>query len=103
MARVLTIRNLYDKVYSYLPLSGEWTAIGAETEDSGLWLIYGKEKNGKTTFALKLANYLSTMRKVLYVSAEENTDANIARPVSGSVSLPRIKRCISSNTSPWKN
>ena len=46
MARVLTIRNLYDKVYSYLPLSGEWTAIGAETEDSGLWLIYGKEKNG---------------------------------------------------------
>lgn len=78
MARVLTIRNLYDKVYSYLPLSGEWAAIGEKTEDSGLWLIYGKEKNGKTTFALKLANYLSTMRKVLYVSAEENTDANIS-------------------------
>lgn len=70
MARALTIRNLYDKVFSFLPLEDEWLeAIGTETEDSGVWLIYGKEKNGKTTFALKLANYLSTMRKVLYISA----------------------------------
>lgn len=79
MARVLTIKNLYDKVYSYLPLSGEWKAIGDHTEDSGLWLIYGKEKNGKTTFALKLAYYLSGIKKVLYVSAEEGTDTNITK------------------------
>ena len=79
MARALTIRNLYDKVYSYLPLSGEWKAIGEDTEDSGLWLVYGKEKNGKTTFALKLANYLSSISKVLYVSAEEGLSTNISR------------------------
>lgn len=79
MVRALTIRNLYDKVYSYLPLSGEWKVIGEKTEDSGLWLIYGKEKNGKTTFALKLANYLSSISKVLYVSAEEGTDTNITQ------------------------
>lgn len=79
MARALTIRNLYDKVYSYLPLSNEWKAIGEDTEDSGLWLIYGKEKNGKTTFALKLANYLSSIGKVLYVSAEEGITTNITR------------------------
>lgn len=80
MARALTIRNLYDKVFSFLPLEDEWLeAIGTETEDSGVWLIYGKEKNGKTTFALKLANYLSTMRKVLYISAEENISTNIQR------------------------
>lgn len=77
MSRVLTIKNLYDKVYDYLPLSGEWEAIGKNTERSGLWLIYGKEKNGKTTFAFKLANYLSTIDKVLYISAEEGTDTNI--------------------------
>lgn len=79
MARALTIRNLYGKVYSYLPLSDEWKAIGEDTEDSGLWLIYGKEKNGKTTFALKLANYLSSIGKVLYVSAEEGITTNITR------------------------
>lgn len=79
MARALTIRNLYDKVYSYLPLSGEWEAIGENTEDSGLWLIYGKEKNGKTTFALKMANYLSTINRVMYISAEEGASTNIAQ------------------------
>lgn len=79
MARALTIRNLYDKVYSYLPLSGEWEAIGDKTEDSGLWLIYGKEKNGKTTFALKMANYLSSIGKVMYISAEEGASTNIAQ------------------------
>ena len=77
MARVLTIKNLYDKVYDYFQLSDEWKAIGEETEKTGLWLVYGKEKNGKTTFALQLANYLSTFEKVLYISAEEGTDANI--------------------------
>jgi predicted ATP-dependent serine protease len=45
--------------------------VFGEPSDNGAWLIYGSEKNGKTTIALILANYLSAQKRVLYVSAEE--------------------------------
>lgn len=78
MGRVLTMKNVYDKVFKLLPLQGEWLeALGHDTENSGVWLIYGKEKNGKTTFALRMADYLSTMETVLYISAEEGISVNI--------------------------
>lgn len=40
-------------------------------ERCGIWIIYGKEKNGKTFFALKMAEYIASLCKVLYISAEE--------------------------------
>jgi hypothetical protein len=56
-----------------MPLSGVWKDTLGDQVRAGLWLIYGREKNGKTTFALMLANHLSTFEKVLYISAEEGT------------------------------
>jgi hypothetical protein len=46
-------------------------AYGSDPSDVGYWLIWGKEKNGKTWKALLLAKYLATKKKVLYVSGEE--------------------------------
>ncbi|WP_211238163.1 P-loop NTPase family protein [Saccharicrinis fermentans] len=40
-------------------------------ETNGIWLVYGKEKNGKTTLSLMLAEYLSTFGRTMYISAEE--------------------------------
>lgn len=71
MARALTIKNIYDKRYKTLPLEGDWARAMGEPEHNGLWLMYGKDKNGKTWFALKLADELSRNDRVLYVSAEE--------------------------------
>ena len=42
-------------------------------ESNGVWIIVGGEKNGKTWWAVKLADYLSSKTKVLYISAEEGT------------------------------
>lgn len=71
MARTLSIKNLYSKKYEYMPLDGDFAkALGNQTRE-GVWLLYGAEKNGKTTFALMLADYLSQLEKVLYISAEE--------------------------------
>lgn len=71
MERVLTVSNLYDKNYSLIPFTGIWERMLGKQEYGGIWLIYGAEKNGKTSFALILANYLSTLDSVLYISAEE--------------------------------
>lgn len=54
-----------------MPFTGIWADAMGQPEHNGCWIIYGIDKNGKTTFALQLANYLTTFDKVLYVSAEE--------------------------------
>ncbi len=57
-------------------LSGIWGEIFGSPEPNGMWLIWGKEKHGKTTLALMLADYLSTITRVLFVSAEEGIGPN---------------------------
>ncbi len=73
MAQVLTIKNLYEKKFSTLPIGGKWADALGEPESHGCWLIWGKDKNGKTQTALQLTDMLSESRSVLYVSAEEGT------------------------------
>jgi len=74
MYRVLTVKNLFDKRYKTFPFTGVWFEVFGTPTTSGIWLIYGKDKNGKTWGTLLLANYLSEFTKVLYISAEEGTD-----------------------------
>ena len=74
MARTLSVKNLYSQRFTTLPIEGKYKEAFDHPSDSGLWIIYGKEKNGKTTFALQLANYLSTLRRTLYISGEEGME-----------------------------
>lgn len=74
MSRALTIRNLYEKKFSTFDFTGIWRQIFGTPTKSGIWLIYGKEKNGKTWGTLLIAAYLSFFCRVLYVSAEEGAD-----------------------------
>jgi len=72
MSKALTIQNLYSKRFETLQMDGDWAEVfGQSPEANGVWLIWGKEKNGKTQLALKLADYLSQLTNVLYISAEE--------------------------------
>lgn len=72
--RSISIRNLYDKKYKTFKLEGLWAGVMGEPTRNGIWIIYGNDKNGKTSFALRIANLLSQFEKVLYISAEEGTD-----------------------------
>jgi len=55
-------------------LDGVWFDVLGDIQQGGVWLIYGDEKNGKTSLALQLANYLTGEYKVLYMSAEEGVE-----------------------------
>ena len=74
--RAKTLENLYDKKFITFPFGGLWERAFGTPETTGCWIVYGAEKNGKTWFSLKLAEYLSTFDRVLYVSAEEGTGKN---------------------------
>ena len=74
MGRSLTLSNLMNIKVKTLPFENYWLDVFGNPEKKGIWLVWGNEKNGKTWFALQLADYLSTFEKVLYVSAEEGFD-----------------------------
>jgi hypothetical protein len=86
-SRALTIRNLFDIKHSIFKMDEPWVKAFGEPEDNGLWLIWGQEKNGKTWFTLQLANYLSEIDKVLYISAEEG----VSKPFVDTCKRAKIK------------
>lgn len=69
--RSMSINALYSKKFKTFPFEKEWRQLFGTPERSGMWLIYGNEKNGKTTCALQLADYLSEYVKTLFISGEE--------------------------------
>ena len=77
------------KRFSTLEMGEEYVKCFGEPSDAGIWLIFGKEKNGKSTFALKLAKELSKKKKCLYVSAEEGTDLEFIRACQRCISWTR--------------
>ena len=73
MARIKGIygKQLLEKTYKTFPFEGVWEKALGNPEVGGFWIIYGKEKQGKTWFSLMLAEYLSKFEQVMYVSAEQ--------------------------------
>jgi adenosyl cobinamide kinase/adenosyl cobinamide phosphate guanylyltransferase len=78
MSRSLTVRNIYDKKHKTFAFDGVWHDVLGNMATRGIILIYGREKNGKTWFALQLANMLSQYERVLYISAEEGVEKEFA-------------------------
>lgn len=71
MARAISTKTLFEKKYKEFEFTGVWGDVLGNPEKGKEWLIWGDEKNGKTLFALKLAEYISQFESVMYVSAEE--------------------------------
>ena len=74
--RTKTLNAIYNMTFKTYPFTGIWQEVFGEPETSGAWLIYGEEKHGKTWFSIMLANYLSQLARVLYVSGEEGISKN---------------------------
>lgn len=70
--RAITVKNVFEKVFrTFDHFTGELAEIFGTPERGGFWLIFGKEKNGKTWASLMLANLFSQEVLVAYISAEE--------------------------------
>lgn len=73
MARAISPKTLFEKTYDTFQFDGIWKEVLGDPEKGGIWVIYGKEKNGKTQISLQLANMLSHHEPTWYISAEEGT------------------------------
>ena len=54
-----------------MPFTGEWFDSFGTPATTGSWIMYGTTGSGKTSFALKLAKYLTNFDRVLYWSLEQ--------------------------------
>jgi hypothetical protein len=71
MKRAYSVQNVKNAKFKTLDFDGVWLSAIGKPELTGTWFIYGDPKNGKTTFALMLAKYLTKFSRVAYNSVEE--------------------------------
>jgi predicted CopG family antitoxin len=71
MKRAYSVANVLNAKFNVLPFKGRWLDLIGEPELTGTWFIYGDSKNGKTSFAMQLAKYLTNFGRVGYNAVEE--------------------------------
>ena len=75
MKRKKTAQDVLKIKHKKYEFEGIFKTIFGNASKVGIWLIYGKDKNGKTWAALIIAAMLSKITQVLYISAEQGTDS----------------------------
>lgn len=75
MTKVLSLQNLLSIKHEVFEFPDELQRIFGAPPKTGVWQIYGIEKNGKTAIALMMFKLLTQYLKTWYVSGEEDTDS----------------------------
>lgn len=91
MPRTLSVSNLMSKKFNTYKFTQPYSDVFGTPSTAGLWLIYGKEKNGKSWLSLLLSNYLSNYSKILYVSAEEGLEYEFVEAIKRAHIEPKNK------------
>lgn len=71
------MKELLQKKYERFELSERFAQAFGRPETTGVWFIWANGGNGKTTFALQLAEELTNHGRVLYNSLEEGTKSTM--------------------------
>jgi hypothetical protein len=81
--------NLKFKTFAF---DGVYLETMGTPEINGLFLIYGDLKQGKTSFSLMFAEYLSQFEKAAYISAEQGISSSFQSTYSKVIKNPNSKR-----------
>ncbi len=91
MKRALTINDIFNYRARTLPFADKWLAAIGEPELTGSWIIWGGSSNGKTRFALQLAQYMARYCRVAYDSLEEGLSLSLRTAIE-TVGFADVKR-----------
>ncbi len=76
---IITNSNIQRTRHEVMAFEGEWLASFGTPSPHGTWIIYGMSGSGKTTFALRLAKYLTQFGRVVYWSLEQGNTLSFQR------------------------
>lgn len=71
MGRALTVKEILGRKRQVFPFAGKWADAFGQPERSGVWFIWGRSGNGKTSFVLQLIKELCKYDRVAFDSLEE--------------------------------
>lgn len=71
MARALTVKEILNRKHDVFPFKGAWADAFGQPERTGVWFIWGRSGNGKTSFLLQLLGELCKYDRVAFNSREE--------------------------------
>lgn len=77
MGNALSVYQVLKGKPNLMSFDGIWEETIGHPEMAGSWIIWGQSFNGKTSFAMMLAKYLTRFDKVLYNSMEEGASRSI--------------------------
>jgi hypothetical protein len=77
MKRAYSVDNVLQAKFNILEFDGIWRDAVGCPELSGTWFVYGSVKNGKTSFTMQLAKYMTKFEMVAYNSVEEGLSLSI--------------------------
>jgi hypothetical protein len=63
--------------FTTFDFEGDWLDAVCKPERAGTWIVFGAPKNGKTSFTMMLAKYLSQFERVAYNSVEEGLSLSV--------------------------
>lgn len=75
--RATTNKNFLKQRFEFAEFDGVWRDSFARPQLSGVWTMYGKSGQGKTSFCLQLGKYLTNFGKVRYVSLEQGLSLSL--------------------------
>lgn len=79
MKRATSVTDLLTKNIECFEFDGPFYDAFDQPEKTGVWFVWGNSGNGKTSFTLQLAKYLTRFDNVLYNSLEEGTGRTMQR------------------------
>lgn len=88
--RAISVENLLKMKFKVMDFTGVWLSAFGKPERTGSWLIWGHSGNGKTSFALQLAKYLTRFGKVAYDSLEEGARLSMQRALQD-INMKEVK------------
>lgn len=71
LKKAISITDLMRMKREVYEFEDEWQAAFGQPERNGVWFVWGKSGNGKTSFVLQLCKELTKYGKVAYDSLEE--------------------------------
>ena len=71
MGRALTVKEVLNKKRQTFPFEREWADAFGQPERTGVWFIWGRSGNGKTSFVMQLIAELCKYDRVAFDSMEE--------------------------------
>lgn len=71
MGRALTVKEVLNKKRQTFPFDGKWADAFGQPERTGVWFIWGRSGNGKTSFVIQLIAELCKYDRVAFDSMEE--------------------------------